>query len=152
MRRGASRRTCRRTISFQTKAEIALALLDEATACGVEHACVTGDADYGDNPNFLNGLEERGERHVVAVRANFSVTLGRGPSSPGRRADEVLAAQPLQHWHSPRVERRGQRVVAREVSGPAVLAGRWGWHSPRRLADRATAWAGAARRLEVFLE
>jgi SRSO17 transposase len=59
-------------IVFQTKAEIALALLDEATACGVRHACVTSDADYGDNPQFLNGLEARGERHVVAVRANFS--------------------------------------------------------------------------------
>src|SRR5918996_1952306 len=31
---------------FQTKAEIALALLDEAIACGVRHACVTCDADY----------------------------------------------------------------------------------------------------------
>jgi SRSO17 transposase len=83
-------------VAFQTKAEIALALLDEANACGVVHACVTGDADYGDNPNFLNGLEARGERSVVAVRANFSVTLGRGKDSPVRRADEVLAAQPLQ--------------------------------------------------------
>ena len=43
-------------LPFQTKAEIALALLDEANRCGVKHACVTGDADYGDNPNFLNGL------------------------------------------------------------------------------------------------
>jgi SRSO17 transposase len=87
-------------VPFQTKAEIALALLDEANACGVRHACVTGDADYGDNPNFLNGLEERGERHVVAVRANFSVTLGRGPESPVRRTDDVLAAQPRQDWHT----------------------------------------------------
>ena len=87
-------------VSFQTKAEIALALLDEATACGVGHACVTGDADYGDNPNFLNGLAQRGERHVVAVRANFSVTLGRGPSRPVLRADDVLATQPLHAWHS----------------------------------------------------
>jgi SRSO17 transposase len=85
-------------VVFQTKAEIALALLDEANACGVRHACVTGDADYGDNPHFLNGLEGRGERHVVAVRANFSVTLGRGQTSPVLRADEVLAAQPLQDW------------------------------------------------------
>jgi hypothetical protein len=87
-------------IPFQTKAEIALALLDEATACGVSRACVTCDADYGDNPPFLNGLEERGERHVVAVRANFSVTLERGQSSPVLRAEDVLAAQPLQAWQT----------------------------------------------------
>src|SRR5712691_4142865 len=80
-------------LTFQTKAELALALLDEANACGVSHACVTCDADYGDNPNFLNGLEARQERHVVAVRANFSVTRGSGQESPGRRADDVLAAQ-----------------------------------------------------------
>jgi SRSO17 transposase len=87
-------------VTFQTKAEIALALLDEANACRVVHACVTGDADYGDNPHFLNGLEERGERHVGAVRANFSVTLGRGKDSPVLRADEVLAAQPRQAWQT----------------------------------------------------
>jgi SRSO17 transposase len=87
-------------VTFQTKAEIALALLDETTTCGIRHACVTGDADYGDNPNFLNGLEQRGERHGVAVRAPFSVTLGRGQTSPVRRADTVLAAQPLHAWHT----------------------------------------------------
>ena len=32
-------------IAFQTKAEIALALLDEANRCGVKPNCVTGDAD-----------------------------------------------------------------------------------------------------------
>jgi SRSO17 transposase len=87
-------------VIFQTKAEIALALLDEAKVCGIRHTCVTGDADYGDNPNFLNGLEQRGERHVVAVRATFSVTLSRGQSSPVLRADTVLAAQPLYAWHA----------------------------------------------------
>jgi SRSO17 transposase len=87
-------------VTFQTKAEIALALLDEANACGVRHACVTCDADYGDNPHFLNGLEARRERHVVAVRANFSVTLGRGKDCPVLRADEVLAVHPLQDWQT----------------------------------------------------
>jgi SRSO17 transposase len=87
-------------VRFQTKAEIALALLDEARACGVRPACVTCDADYGDNPHFLNGLEQRGERHVVAVRADFSVTLERGPQSPLRQAATVLAAQPRREWRT----------------------------------------------------
>jgi len=87
-------------VTFQTKAAIALALLDEANRCEVKHACVTGDADYGDNPNFLNGLAERQERHVMAVRANFSVALGRAPDRPVRRVDEVLVAQPRHAWRS----------------------------------------------------
>lgn len=87
-------------ITFQTKAEIALALLDQAKACGLAHRCVTADADYGDNPNFLNGLEDRRERYVVAVRSNFSVTLGRRTDCPVERVDEVLAARPLSAWQT----------------------------------------------------
>lgn len=87
-------------VGFATKAEIALTLLDEANRWGVKHACVTGDADYGDNPNFLNGLATRQERHVMAVRANFSVVLSRSPDAAVRRVDEVLVAQPRRAWHS----------------------------------------------------
>jgi len=50
------------------------------------------DADYGDNLEFLNGLEARAERCVVSVRANFSVALKRGASEPVQRADVVLQA------------------------------------------------------------
>src|SRR5207244_7921793 len=51
-----------------------------------------------------------------------------------------------------RVERRGQRLVAGEVSRAARLAAGWRWYPPRRLADRATPWTGPDRGLEIFLE
>jgi SRSO17 transposase len=87
-------------VVFATKAALALALRDEATRWGVTQACVPGEAEYGDNPNFLQGLAEREERHVRAVRANCSVVLGRGPDRPVRRVDEVVVAQPRHAWRS----------------------------------------------------
>jgi SRSO17 transposase len=62
-------------VQFQTKTEIALALLDQAREWGIPHSCVTADADYGDNPNFLDGLEARDKRYIVAIRADFRVRV-----------------------------------------------------------------------------
>lgn len=87
-------------VRFQTKAEIALDLLDHARAWQVPHACVVADADYGDNPAFLNGLDTRGEHYVVAVRANFSVVLARKADAPVLRADEILSALPRWQWQT----------------------------------------------------
>jgi SRSO17 transposase len=73
-------------IAFRTKPQIALELLNRAKDWGVRWACVVADADYGDNPNFLDGLEQRRQRYVVAVRSDFAVRLpGRG--QPMRRAE-----------------------------------------------------------------
>jgi len=77
-----------------------LGLIDEAREQGVQHACVVADADYGDNSQFLNGLDVRRERCVVAVRANFSVTLTRCAQAPIQRAAEVLRALPRWQWQT----------------------------------------------------
>jgi SRSO17 transposase len=85
-------------VMFQTKPAIALALLDRARALGIPHACVTADADYGDNANFLDGLDLRKERHVVAVRCDFAVAVERGAAP--RRADAVVAARSRRSWRT----------------------------------------------------
>src|SRR5262245_51134855 len=120
-------------VTFQTKAEIALALLDEANACGVQHTCVTCDADYGDNPHFLNGLEERGERYVAAVRASFSVSVGRG--KPAR------CCGPMRCWRRNRARTGRPLRGAQEPKaggGPSL----WRCAVGGSMAMAAAMWAG----------
>ena len=87
-------------VPFQTKPEIALMLLDQARAWGVPHGCVVADADYGDNPNFLAGLEARQEPYVVAVRTDFQVSIGSKVMTPVWRTDQLLHTVPRWQWRT----------------------------------------------------
>src|SRR5574341_528060 len=81
-------------VTFQTKPQIALALLDQARAWGVPHRCVVADADDGAHPNCLTGLETRRERYVVAVRSDFQVRPKCRDAPQAQRVDQVLSAVP----------------------------------------------------------
>jgi SRSO17 transposase len=107
-------------ISQQTKPEIALALLDRAQAWGMPIQAVVVDAGYGDNPNFLAGLDERQVPYVCAVESTFGVRLpeevqasasqpptyqGRGQPRKPRPAPlytvkELIEAQPASAWQT----------------------------------------------------
>ena len=91
-------------VEFQTKVEIALALLDQARAWQIPHDAVTADSNYGDNPNFLSGLEARGESYVVAVAKDFTVRLSAELAKARQEAEQAgLVASP---------ESEGQRATS----------------------------------------
>jgi SRSO17 transposase len=87
-------------VLFQTKPQIALALLDQARVWGVPHRCVVADADYGDNPHFLAGLARRNERYVVAVRSDFQVRPKCWDAPQVQRVAQGLSAVPRRQWRT----------------------------------------------------
>ena len=79
-----------REITFQTKPQITVHLLNTARTYQISHKVVIADADVGKDPAFLAALESRQERYVVAVPCHFPVIV-KGQAAQGRRgADEVL--------------------------------------------------------------
>ena len=108
-------------VVFQTKPELALALIDQARAWGVPFAWVVADAGYGDNPAFVQGLDDRQVAYVVGVSSTFGVRLpeevragalvsppcprGRGQPKKPRpaplyQAHAVLASLPEERWQT----------------------------------------------------
>ena len=55
------------TVTFQTKPQMALEMIQQATASGLPYRWVTGDCVYGDYGAMRAWLEERGKGYVLCV-------------------------------------------------------------------------------------
>jgi SRSO17 transposase len=152
-------------VTFATKAHIALELLDQARAWGVPHRGVTSDADDGDHPNFLAGLEARHERYVGAVRSDFQVRVKARGAPPCQRADQALAAVPRCQWRTMRWRHgstgwlRKQCVAVRAWRLPTEGKAHSGWLLGERAArgqpeERKCSWSTlpASATLEELVE
>ena len=65
-----------KTECFQTKPQIALSMIQEATAAGVPYTWVTGDCVYGDYYNIRGWLEENQKCYVMSVSGKTYIWQG----------------------------------------------------------------------------
>ncbi len=135
-------------IREQTKPEIALGLLDRAQRWGVPIGAVVVDAGYGDNPNFLRGLDERQVPYMCAVESTFGCRLpdevealaaqtpvygGRGQPRKPRPAPlytvkELIEALPADAWQT--IDWREGTKGTMQVQAVAIRV-HWATGSPR---------------------
>lgn len=78
------------SVTFKTKWQIALDLIDHLVEDGVQRATLLADAGYGDATAFREGLTKRGFRYAVGICSKITVWVaGTGPrlpeSKPGKR-------------------------------------------------------------------
>lgn len=113
-------------ITFKTKGEIALELVDQVREDGLAFGAVVFDAGYGDQPVLLDGLVGRSIAHVAAVSRSAHFRLkewidtdagdsaplpraGRGRPRkppgleqrvPSKEAQEIISSLPAETWQS----------------------------------------------------
>jgi len=113
-------------VPFQTKPQLALAMVERALDGGVPAAWVVADEVYGGDSQFRGPLEERGQAYVLAVRRNQPVSTWPpyGPLAP-HTAASLAAAIPSEAWD--------RRSCGEGAQGPRV----YDWaHVPARPALR----------------
>jgi SRSO17 transposase len=86
-------------VSFRTKPQLALGLIERALDDGVPARWVVADEVYGSDGKLRRALEERGQAYVLAVRSNELATRWPPYGLPGQvRVAEAAAAVPDDHW------------------------------------------------------
>jgi SRSO17 transposase len=86
-------------ITFQTKPQLALAMLTRALEGGVPAAWVTADEVYGGDGAFRRALADRGQAYVLAVKRTQTVSTFPPLQPIGYwHADELATRQPAAAW------------------------------------------------------
>lgn len=78
--------------AFQTKAQLALTMVERALDAGVPAAWVVGDEVYGSDGALRRALERRGQAYVLAVRGNERPSQWPPYGPPGQVTMSALAA------------------------------------------------------------
>jgi len=149
------------TVPFQTKLDLALALIDHAQRWGVPFAVVVADAGYGDQPPFLRGLAARALQYVCRVTRSFGVRLpaavaaaatttpayhGRGQPrkprpAPLYEARAVIAALPASAWQTVTWRERDGHPLRRQC---VAVRAHWATGTPRHSTSHSRVQTGPA--------
>lgn len=86
-------------LPYQTKPQLALAMLERALAGGVPAAWVVADEVYGSDGKLRQALEARGQAYVLTVRRNQPVTTWPPYGLPSwRSVEELVETIPPDGW------------------------------------------------------
>ena len=111
------------TVGYRPKWQIALDLLDRATAQGAPFAWLTFDERYGGKPNFLQGLQRRRQRYVAEVPTSCTGWL-KPPRWQVRALRPERTARSVADWLRLSPKLRAQPWVAYRIKdghqGPVV--------------------------------
>jgi SRSO17 transposase len=122
-------------IVYRPKWKIALEQYDRARANGLLLDWVTFDEGYGSKPDFLIGLESRGQHFVGEVPCHFYAWATRPKyhstqtAFAARRADNLVRFSPTfrdRKWHTFRVLRKTLPPLTWRVKGTQVYVSRQG--------------------------
>ena len=109
--------------SFQTKPEIALAMVTRARTQGLRFRWVAADGGYGKNASFLRALDDAGERFVIDVHRDQRIyvedpkpCVPDGASSRSRRRVPQLDPLRVDAWMAAQPESAWQRVWIRHTT------------------------------------
>ncbi len=146
-------------VTFKTKPELGVEMLEHAWAQGVPMAWVTGDEVYGDAPHVRDAIRRGGKRYVLAVSCHTPVWRERPPleepvagamgrprtrarlakaASSAETVAVVIASQPAQSWQRLTVSEgeKGPRIYdwtrVRVVESRDKLPGPESWLLARR--------------------